>query len=287
MKSFLIGMGLILGTPAVTAKPGPAIVEQPRPFGYVLGDTLVQRVLLRSSDLNFDPASLPPIERAGLWFARRGARMEVAGDGREWLILDYQLVNAPQTLMTVNLPGVSLKPKNGGGELVVPEWPISVAPLTPRAAFAKGGLQELRPDHPPPLLPTLPLKRQFAIGSGAFVSIMLTWMGWWLWRSVRATANQPFARALRKIRRDKDDSDAAWMELHRAFDSTAGRALQISNLAALFQKAPHFAGERAAIERFFAESSQRFFAGSTTPHEGLSVRTLCSVLRRIEKQHER
>src|SRR5262245_59880896 len=94
-------------------------VQQPRPFGYVLGDTLSQRILLESAGHNFDLAVLPRTERAGLWFARRGARVELAADKRRWLVLDYQLINAPQVLMTVNLPPVTLKGKADNEELAV------------------------------------------------------------------------------------------------------------------------------------------------------------------------
>ena len=226
-----------------------AVVQQPRPFGYVLGDTLTQRILLGPAGREFKPATLPPTERAGLWFARRSSKIERAEDGRRWLVIDYQLVNAPQTLMTVNLPAVTLKSQTGT-VLVVPEWPISVAPLTPRAAFAKGGLQELRPDHAAPMLPTLELRRQLEFWMSAFALTVVVWLGWWLVRSLRATANQPFASALREIRRTDDDSTTAWLALHRAFDRTAGRVLQTTTLPALFKRAPHFETQRTAIEEF-------------------------------------
>lgn len=274
------------------AAASTAIVQQPRPFGYVLGDTLTQRILLQSGGHNFDPAALPPAERAGLWFARRSSRIELAEGGHHWLAIDYQLINAPQALMTVNLPSVRLKSKTGNDVLSVSEWPISIAPLTPRAAFAKGGLQELRPDHPAPTLPTRALRQQLEIWSGAFALTVVIWLAWWLFRSLRATANQPFARALRAIRRSGDDNETAWLALHRAFDTTAGRALQLSSLPALFKQAPHFEPLRAAIEQFYVESSLRFFgAGTSVPvHTGSAtwpLRTLCTTLRHIEKQHER
>jgi mxaA protein len=273
------------------ASAAVATVQQPRPFGYVLGDTLSQRVLLQSAGRNFDPAALPPAERAGLWFARRSSRIERAEEGHRWLVIDYQLINAPQALMTVSLPSVTLKSKTGSDVLAVPEWPISIAPLTPRAAFAKGGLQELRPDHPAPSLPTRALRRQLVIWSGAFALTVIFWLAWWLVRFMRASANQPFARALRTIRRSGDDNEAAWLALHRAFDSTAERALQLSTLPALFKCAPHFEPQRAAIEQFYTESSLRFFgADGGRPTDTRSatwpLRTLCTTLRRIEKQHE-
>lgn len=277
---------------AHAAAPATPTVQQPRPFGYVLGDTLAQRVLLESAGRNFDPAALPPAERAGLWFARRASRIELAEDGHRWLVIDYQLINAPQALMTVNLPPVTLKSKTSSDVLAVPEWPISIAPLTPRAAFAKGGLQELRPDHAAPTLPTSALRLQLEIWSGAFAVTIVIWLAWWLVRSLRASANQPFARALRAVRRDGDDNEGAWLALHRAFDTTAGRALQLSTLPALFKRAPHFEPQRAAIEQFYSQSSERFFgADGTHPTDirspPLSLRTLCTTLRRIEKQHER
>jgi mxaA protein len=266
----------------------PAIVQQPRPFGYVLGDTLAQRILLESGGHNIDPVALPPAERAGLWFARRSSRIEQAEDGHRWLVIDYQLVNAPQALISVSLPSVTLKAKAGNDVLTVTEWPISIAPLTPRAPFAKGGLQELRPDHPAPMLPTRALQRQLELWSGAFALTVMIWLMWWLVRSLRATANQPFARALRTIRRSGHTNEAAWLALHRAFDMTAGRALQLSTLPALFKQAPHLEPQRAAIEHFYAESKLRFFGpGKDNPPTSWSLRTLCTTLRRIEKQHER
>ena len=301
----MIGLGLLAtlafvsSVAAPTAMPAatPAVVQQPRPFGYVLGDTLTQRVLLQASGHNFDPAQLPPAERAGLWLARRSSRIDVTEDRHRWLVLDYQLINAPQVLMTVNLPSVTLKPKTGNEILTVPEWPISIAPLTPRTAFAKGGLQELRPDHPAPMLPTDALRRQLEMSSGVLALSVGAWLTWWLVRSIRAAATQPFARAMREIRRNGDNDDpGAWLALHRAFDKTAQRTLQLSTLPAFFEQAPHFETQRTAIEHFYAESYQRFFGvggtravgvAPTATEAALPPRALCAILRRIEKQNER
>jgi mxaA protein len=296
-----------------TAPPqGPiaTTIDQPRPFGYVLGDTLTQRVRLAR---DFQPEALPPLERAGLWFARRSATIQRADDDHRWLVMEYQLVNAPQTLMTVNLPEVTLKSK-AGSALTVPIWPISVAPLTPQAVFAKGGLQELRPDHPAPLLPTSALQRQLQLWLTAFAVTLVAWLAWWLVRSIRAAANQPFARALREIRQSGDDSPDAWLALHRAFDRTASRALQTSTLPALIKRAPHFESQRAAIERFYDQSNLRFFGGAPARAQAdpsdrgspaptradagslsarraaaqpVALRKLAMDLRRLEKQHER
>jgi hypothetical protein len=156
---------------------------------------------------------------------------------------------------------VTLKSK-AGKVLTVSMWPISVAPLTPQHAFAKGGLQELRPDHPAPKVPTSTLQRQLQVWLTAFAVTVAAWLAWWVIRSIRAAANQPFARALREVRQSGDDSPDAWLALHRAFDRTAGRALQTSTLPVLFKRAPHLAAERTAIEQFYDRSNLRFFGGA-------------------------
>jgi mxaA protein len=301
----LVALALLLWMPLARAQPATdgtvpaadtpvkpaeaAIVEQPRPFGYVLGDVLSQRILLQSAGRAFEPAVLPSAERINLWLARRNSRIESRRDGQRWLVVDYQLINAPQSLMTINLPAWTVKPKTGA-ELAVPLWPISVTPLTPRQSFAKGGLQDLRPDRAAAEIPTEPARRRLEGWSAIFALTLLTWGGWWLLRYWQAAANQPFARAFRQIRRSDEREPQAWLALHRAMDHTAGRAVNSGNLSLLFRAAPYLEPQRAAIERFYALSSERFFAtvseGNST-HEPISVRALSQTLRQLEKRNER
>jgi len=269
------------------APPAPnAIVEQPRPFGYVVGDVLTQRVLLQVEERGFEPAALPEAGRIGVWLERRAPRIEPSPDGRRWLAVDYQVINAPQALTTVSLPAWELRPRSGATTLRIGAWPISVSALTPPQVFAQGGLEELRPDRPAPLIATQGTRRQIAIWSSALIVTLAVWAGWCVRRNWRSRSAQPFARALREIRRLEDSAPEAWLALHRAFDRTAGRAMQTATLATLFQQAPHLAPLRPGIEQFFNQSAERFF-GAGLPASPLSVRKLCTELRRVEKRHER
>ncbi len=246
-----------------------AVVQQPRPFGYVIGDVVTQRVLL-----DFEPAELPRPERLSVWFERRPPRIETDEQGRRWLLMSYQIVNAPQSLSTVTLPAWELDSKRR-----IPEWPLSVAPLTPREAL-------LLPDRAPPVIATASLARQTFIALAALLLTLGAWLAWWLHRNRRASASLPFARALRELRAMDDSAPQAWQALHRAFDETAGRVVQGESLGVLFQRAPHLASVRAEIERFFTQSGQRFF-GDGLASGAISIRSLCSDLRRLEKRNER
>lgn len=257
-----------------------AVVEQPRAFGYVIGDIATQRVLLEKQGHAFTPESLPGAGPLGNWVERRAVRIERDAQGHRWLAVDYQIMNSPQTLALITLPGWKL------ADLAIPEWQISVAPLTPEQPFAQRGLGGLRPDRAAPSIDITPMRRWMMIWLSCALALVLAWAGWWAWRNWQARSRQPFAKALREIRGVDEQSPQAWLALHRAFDATAGRVLQSETLPLLFARAPRFEPQRSAIEAFFAQSSARFFdvvGGTTTP---VSVRALCSQLRRIEKRNE-
>jgi mxaA protein len=271
---------------AATAPAVPATVEQPRAFGHTIGDVLTQRVLLQLDGHDFRPAKLPEPARIGVWFERHPARVETAADGPQWLVLQYQLLNAPRELATVNLPALKLAGPAGSPELQVPAWTISVAPLTPRRAFGEVGLPELQPDRPAPRVETGPLQRRLRFSVGALVLALTAWGAWLAWRNWRASSAQPFARALRQLRRLAPNDPRAWRALHEAFDHTAGRVLQGATLPMLFEQSPQLKPLRARIEQFYAQSAALFF-GPGLPAGALSPQQLCGELRRIERRHER
>src|SRR5262249_20920533 len=151
-------------------------------------------------------------------------------------------------------------------DLAIPEWQISVATLTPEEPFRRAGLGTLRPDREAPTIDLVPMRRWMMIWAGGALALMLLWAGWWSWRNWQAVSRQPFAKALREIREVDEGSSQAWLALHRAFDATAGRVVQLETLPLVFERAPRFEPQRSAIEAFFTQSSARFFgSGTATP----------------------
>ena len=273
--------------PTASAEPAKlnAVVQQPRSFGYVIGDIATQRVLLEANGSSFSPRELPATGPMGNWVERRAVRVERDPQGHRWLAVDYQIMNSPQALATIALPAWKLSSQSVPAELSVPEWPMTMAPLTPRQPVARVGLGELRPDRAARLVDVAPMKQRMALWLTVLGVLLATWLAWWALRNWRATSAQPFARALHELRGMDESSPQAWYALHRAFDGTTGRALQAEALPAWFARVPQFEPQRAAIEQFFAQSAARFFG---TPQSGasLSLHALCTELRRIEKRHE-
>jgi mxaA protein len=279
-----LGLAACAGAGAIEATAS-AVVEQPRPFGHVVGDVLTQRVLLDDAGRAFEPAALPAPSRLGAWLERRSARIDQAPDGRRWLEVDYQLVNAPPTQAIVRLPAWDLAGRVPGKALHVAAWQVSVSALTPKAAPGTSAWQ-IRPDRPPPPIPVRAARRRLLLTSIALAGCLVAWAGWFAWRSWRAAATQPFAAALRELRRLDDAQPAAYRAMHGAFDRTAGEVLRESTLPRLFQRAPHLAPLQARIRRFYAQSGARFF-GDAPPADTPSFTTLCVALRRLERRNER
>lgn len=264
-----------------TERTMTAVVDQPRPFGYVIGDVVTQRVLLTTPRQEFELTALPPAQRVNIWFERRAPSIDVASDGRRWLIADYQLINAPQALTTLQLPAWEIEDQAHGMRLTIPAASISAAPLISNSASTAG---ELRADREVALIDIAPSRANVLLWSLALGFTLAAWFAWWQWRNWRDRLDRPFARALHELRRLDEMAPEAWQTLHRAFDQTAGRVLQTETLPALFARAPQLQPQRAEIECFFAQSNQRFF-GAGPQDDLLSVRALCQALRRIERRH--
>jgi mxaA protein len=261
-----------------------AVVEQPRAFGHVVGDVLTQRVLL-AADRPPPAEALAAPQRLSAWIERRSARVERAADGRRWLAVDYQLVNAPRSPTTVRIPPWRLEGDAARPALLVPAWPVEVSPITARAAPGSPAWQ-LRPDRPAPEVATGPLRLRLALASGALAAWLAAWAGWLAWRHRRDAAALPFAAAARALGREDDGSPAAWRAVHEAFDRSAGEVVRASTLPRLFERAPQFEPLRDRIEAFYAQSAARFF-GEGPGAPAASPRALCRELRRIERRSAR
>jgi len=291
-------MPAIMPSTSSAAASGAALlptVQEPRAFGYLLGDVLTQRILLKGDGYDLGTVTPPSLGRTDSWLERRRVRSETDADGRRWMAIDYQVVNVPTTLMQVALPALSLT-SSSGATLQVGEWPLSIGPATPANPFNVGDLQALRPDRQAPAVPTAPLRRQAGFALGLLMLTLLSWGGWWFWRNARESARLPFARAWRELRHMQrkprasgppaDASAEAWLCLHRAVNETAGHVVHVGALSGLFVRAPYLQPLRAQLEQFYRQSAERFFTPAPTG-DAYPLRTLCEALYRAERRHQR
>lgn len=272
--------------PPVVVVPLRSPVDNPRPYGYLVGDTLVQRVQLTVDGQPVELAELPRKDRFGVWISRRASRIERDPDGTRWLAMEYQIVNASKDVDVIALPKLKLRTTTPEVFIEVADWPITVGAITASLVRNQGGLLPLQPDRPAPTIAIAPIRHRLKLALLGLAGMLALWLGWWRWREWAASERLPFGRARRQLARVDAQSDEAWRLLHQAFDASAGRAIQPGTLALLFRARPEFEAARGAIERFYAESAARFFGGQPAT-EGQSLAALCAELRSIERAHER
>lgn len=261
-------------------------VERPRPFGYVVGDELEVVVRTTSREGVPDSSSLPKLGRVSRDLALRSA----ATDGHT-VRLRYQVIGAPDTVTTIDVPGWTLSLPTAAGAAAaqrVEAFPITVSPLTPATPVARDGLEELRPAIEPLYADTLgPRVRLGAYAAVALaLSLLYAWSAWgrgWLMPN-----RAPFARACLELARlEPSDADAGMRALriaHRALDTRAGRVVMAPDLDAFLAAQPQLAALRDAMQELFRRSGAAFFAAAAPPPDTLAfVRDLCRRAAQCER----
>jgi mxaA protein len=279
------------------ASAAEASVQQPPAYGHAIADVLEQKVLLEEHGRRVDLVAPPSAGRISLWLERRPSSIATDSAGRRWLVLRYQIINAPEQLSSVTIPALKL-PLASGATLDIPDWSVTVAPLTLSEPPNVGRLTPLQGDRIVAAPPLAPIRRAIAIWASATFVIMIAWGLWWFWREQRERAALPFARTWRALRgRDAAsmEGDAqTWRLLHDALNATAGRVVRARSLPDLLHRAPHLQTLEPQIETFFRHSSARFFQGGQGAQfaqqpetEHFSLREFARALYRAERRNRR
>ena len=268
----------LCGGGAGAATVATATVQEPRAFGYSVGDVVSRVVTVQvPAGLELDEASLPQGTRPGqaIELRRVSQRSFWQADGRRHeLTLDYQVFLSPPELRTLELPPVILHLKGSARveELRVDAWPLTVGPLAPVDPWLREGLGEMRPDAPPPLIDTAGAQRRLTaygvaglllLGYLAHVYLGLPWA---------ARRRRPFTLAWRDLRSlpraaSAERRQEAFRRLHEALNQTAGQVVFEPDLDRFIAAHPQFTSLRGELLLFFQRSREQFFAGGATAAE--------------------
>ncbi|MEF7613024.1 hypothetical protein V4F39_03805 [Aquincola sp. MAHUQ-54] len=282
---------LLLAAMALATGPAAAQTvqaDEPRAYGYLVGDTVARTVTLDlPAGVRLDAASLP---RPG----RRGSALELRSvafrQGRE-LWLEYQVLLSPRAPRVLEMPGFELRFEDARGAattLRVEAWPVAVSPLVAAEAPARRGFGELQPDVPPPPIdvsaPRLRLLLYGAAGLVLAAYLFHVYVGfpWW------ARRRRPFGAAWQWLQSMPSQPDGAqhrlaWARVHGALNSTAGSTLFEAGVEGFVAAHPRYAALRAELHAFFERSRRAFFAGSPADDDLAWLRAFCRRCRDAER----
>jgi mxaA protein len=272
----LFAVLLFLATPLAAEETESPVLSvgtiEPRGFGYFVGDLLTREIVVTVAEpYKLEAASRPSARRLSYWLDLQSVDVsssESNGRTRYRLKLVYQTLYVPLSPEPRTLPAITLRFADGDKvvEAQVPAFNFVMAPL--REVLPEkpeeGPVGYLLPDAVPYTLST----RQARIGVVAGLVTALVALGLLAyhhaWGPFRKRPSRPFteaARALRRLSRAREPEAyrTGLLDLHRAFDVSAGRRLLAEDVPEFLAHHGEFQPYAPEIDRFFASSRRAFF----------------------------
>lgn len=265
-------------------------VEQPRAFGYVIGDKFERKVRLQlRKPYRLVAERLPRSGRLTEWLAIEQPQWDEAQRNtstRYDIRFVYQLVNINADMDSVAVPDHLLHYSDGKETLkvLIPASRIGVSMLRTT------GNAELQANRAPQRVPFV--YASVAIVGGLLITalLVLAWLQWGLPSPAHLTPFRNVHRRLRKAaQRDWDDEQYrdALRSIHAAFNDTAGRIVFAETLAEFFAAHERFEPLHEAVTQFFLRSRVCFFEDGASeyaeryrPSELLEFAARCADMER-------
>lgn len=268
---------LAMLAPAAEAVVSEMRVEEPRDFGWFIGDRFTRRVEIQVGEgFAFDEEALPAVGEVNHWLERTAVQVTRQGS---WVTVEltYRITNAPEgpggTRRTV--PGWNLMTEKGARRVPtnVPEWSFTQLPVVPAEDAEFLSPADVQPDRPPPQAPwSAHLVRVTMLGLA--VTVLALYLFYCHYGAVWvARWRRPFTAALRDLRRTAAPAGgapaseqirqqtlaAALSRFHAAVNEAAGGVVLHDDLDDFLRREPLYASERDAIARVFEASDALFF----------------------------
>ncbi len=262
-------------------------VETPRPFGYVNGDEIPQRIIIETrSGITLQIGSLPVKGQINRWLNLNQVTVKQSGQ-RYQIDLVYQVFYAPLEVKLLTLPGFTLQFSQGEKSVGknVPAWSFTLSPLRELVVRQTEQGEYLRPDSPPSLLAntyalySLTASLTFAVLIAAYLSYLYGCFPNMAQRTL-------FKRTLRKLAGlSKADMEQALTTVHQALNSLNGQPLFSNNLSDFYRRNPQYQPINAQLAWFFNYSNRYFFSdGMIVVAQDLQqLKKLCEQCRKIER----
>lgn len=288
MRILLILTLLLLGCSGSIDEPVSYFnVETPRPFGYVNGDEIPQRIIIETrSGISLQTGSLPAKGQINRWLNLN--RVTVKQSEQHYQIdLLYQVFYAPLEVKALTLPGFTLQLSQGEKSIsqMVPAWTFTLSPLRELVVRQTEQGEYMRPDVPPPLLAnTQPL---YGLTASLTIAVLIAaYLGYLYGCYPNRLRRTVFKRALRKLAGlSEADMAQALTIVHHTLNSLNGQPLFSNRLSDFYRRNPEYLQVSSQLNWFFNYSNRYFFSvGMIAVAQNLQqLKDFCEQCRKIER----
>ena len=262
-------------------------VETPRPFGYVNGDEIPQRIVIEArSGISLQAGSLPAKGQINRWLNLN--QVSVRQSGRRYQIdLRYQVFYAPLEVKALTLPGFTLQFSQGEKNISqsVPPWTFTLSPLRELVVRQTGQGEYMRPDSPPSLL--VNSHALYGLATGLIIAALTaSYLGYLYGCFPGLSRRTVFKRVLRKLAGlSKADMGQALTVVHQALNNLNGQPLFSNRLSDFYRRNPPYRQINSQLTWFFNYSNRYFFSdGMIVVQQDLQqLKDLCEQCRKIER----
>lgn len=240
----------------------------PRPFGYVIGDEIVHRVVFETHDGTIlTKSSVPAQGTRNRWLNINQVQVtETVSDDKHHYQIDlrYQVFYAPMTAKNLTIPGFNLVFSQGtqSVEKRVPEWQFTLSPLHEIDVRKDESGYTMQPNSPPPLL-SASLSPVWLLWSGvAFLgsAFCLTYA----YGYISLPRRKIFKYATQQLAGTSEHNLAQGLTiLHTALNTLNGKPLFFHQLPEFYKKYPSYQAADSLLNNFFRASGDYFFTGNT------------------------
>lgn len=262
----------------------------PRPFGYVIGDEIVHRVVFDThAGATLNKSSVPAQGARNRWLNINEVQItdtESGANHHYQIELRYQVFYAPMTAKTLTIPSFTLSFAQGSQtvEQTVPAWQFTLSPLHELEVRKDESGYTLQPNSPPPLLSAAQSPMWLLFSGAAFFSGALALA--YAYGYINLPRRKIFKHAQRQLALTSEHNLIQGLTiLHQALNSLNGKVLFAHQLPEFYQKHPEYQAAESLLSDFFRDSSQYFFTGNTLNKADTwqTLKRCCQLCAEIER----
>ncbi len=262
-------------------------VETPRPFGYLNGDEIPQRIIIETrSGITLQTGSLPAKGQINRWLNLNQVTVKQSGQ-RYQIDLLYQVFYAPLEVKALTLPGFTVQLSQGEKTVgkSIPAWTFTLSPLRELVVRQTEQGEYMRPDSPPSLLAND--RALYGLAASLSVAALIAAYLGYLYACFPGLSRRTvFKLALRKLAGlSKTDMEQALTIVHQALNNLNGQPLFADRLSDFYRCNPQYRPISAQLAWFFNYSNRYFFSGGmvAVTQDFQQLKDLCECCRKIER----